>query len=230
MPYGPEPVLVADLCAPSEQAMHWTELGYRVYQVECTLIAACASRPGELDERMRAQLGNPASILIVAGDRLPVEEVIDADWSHVLHEPLARCFTLLRGLVPHVCASGQSGRVIALLPCSAVLPDVAHGTAAVLGRALLGLFESLRAEMARNAVRVSICFVDPNEPAGAFHSRLRHVLANGPLYSTPPSFERGPVEAYFGRLMEELAVTPEGVPLPALGPQGDVYRAQPASS
>jgi hypothetical protein len=216
--------LWVELSAPTRQVPMWTELGYTAYAIERDIIDACEAEPRSLERVVREQVQGTTDpcALIMACDRLPVARATETSWQHTLHEPLTRCFTVVSALVPWIGAQPHGGHVIALLARSALLPDTAGGSAAVLGRALLGLFESLRAELRQTATRVTICFTDDQECAEAFQERMREVLHDRPFHSLPPSVDRKRLEDYFAPLLASLARAPKGVPLPA-GPQGEVY-------
>ena len=215
--------LSVELCAPSVQAIRWNELGYAAHPVDRAIIEACEAEPTSLERLAQHSAIDPA-VLVIACDQVPATRAIDvADWNFALHEPLTRCFTVLRGLVPWIARHPRGGHVVALMSRAALLPDATQGCAAVLGRALLGLFEALRAELRQTPTRVSICITDDAEPAQAFHERLRHILLNRPFHSLPVSIDRETIENYFAPLLEALSRTPQGAAMPA-GPQGEVYR------
>lgn len=222
-----ETVLMAELCAPAVQPVRWTELGYAVHPILSTLIDRCESEPSSLEHLLRAQLPetDPA-VLAIACDEFPATHAsATMNWNASLHEPLTRCFTLVRGLVPWIARHPRGGHVIAFLSRASLLPDAEQGSAAVLGRASLGLFESLRAELRQTTTRVSLCMTDIDEPSAAFHERLRTVLSRRPFYSLPASVAPEQIESYFAPMLNALSRTPRGIPLPA-GPQGEVYHLQ----
>lgn len=219
-----KPALVFELCEPA-QTPRWAELGYAVQGIYRTLVDECEAEPAALEQKVRAQLTADPALLVLACDRLPATRAADTqDWQPLLHQPLTRCFTVIRGLVPWLAAHSQRSHVVALLARAALLPDANPGSAGVLGRALVGLFEGLRAELRLTTTRVTLVITDPEESSQAFHARLRHVLARRPLYSLPESVDRRTVEQYFAPLLDALARTPLGIPLPA-GPQGEVYHS-----
>lgn len=213
--------LLVELCAPALMTPPWAELGYAPQRVDAALLDACEAEPAALQQRVQLAQGAP-QLLVLACDQLPVQRAAAVrDWQPVLHEPLTRCFTALRGLAPVVCAQPR-GHILAFLARTALLPDATQGSAAVLGRALLGLFESLRAELRQTTARVTLYISDAGESADASHKRLQQVLSHRPFYSLPTSVDRQTLQHSFGRMEDALARTPLGVPLPA-GPQGEVY-------
>lgn len=213
--------LLVELCAPTRMAPRWTELGYAPQRVEVALLDACEAEPAALQQRVQFAQGAPG-LLVLSCDELPVQRAAAIrDWQPVLHGPLTRCFTALRGLAPVVCAQPR-GHILVFLARAALLPDGTQGSAAVLGRALLGLFESLRAELRQTTTRVTLYITDTGESADVSHARLRQVLSDRPFYSLPASVDRQTLRQYFGPMEDALARTPLGVPLPA-GPQGEVY-------
>lgn len=219
------PMLLVDLCAPSPAAPRWAELGYDVQSIDSALLDACEAEPTALEQHLHTLFAQALKLLVVACDRLPIQRAADvADWQPVLHQPLARCFTALRGLAPRVCAHPRGGHIVALLNRAALLPEVKQGSAAILGRSLLGLFEALRAELRQTSARVTLCITDADEAPAVFEARLRCLLDDKPFYSLPASIDERSLMQYFTPLEEALARTPLGMPLPA-GPQGEVYRS-----
>lgn len=218
---------MAELCAPPVQAVRWTELGYAVHPIPGVLIDRCESEPSSLEYLLRAEIpGTDPAVLAIACDELPGTGASAAtNWDATLHQPLARCFTVVRGLTPWIARHPRGGHVIAFQSRASLLPDAERGSAAVLGRSLLGLFESLRAELRQTPTRVTICMTDSDEPSVAFHERLRGVLSRRPFYSLPASITPEQIESYFAPMLDALARTPRGTPLPA-GPQGEVYHLQ----
>ena len=225
MTYPDNTALSVELCAPSVQPVRWNELGYAVHPVNRAIIEACEAEPTSLQHLVCEHHSGPdPALLVVACDQLPATRAIDTpDWNFALHEPLTRCFTVLRGLVPWIARHPRGGHIVALLSRTALLPDATQGSGSVLGRALVGLFEALRAELRQTPTRVSICITDDDEPAQAFHERLRHILQHRSFHSLPASIDRETIENYFTPLLEALSRTPPGTPMPA-GPQGEVYR------
>jgi hypothetical protein len=217
-------VLVVDLCASPARLPAWADLGHRVHSVSRSKIDACVSEPDLLPQVLRAELGEniDRALLVFACDRPHSARILDVeDWQPVLHDPLTRCFTALRGLGPGIAAQG--GHIVAFLGADALLPDAAGESAAVLGRALIGLFEALRAELRQTTTRVTLLFTDPAESSIAFQARVEQTLTSRPFYSLPASIHREALERYFAPLQEALAQTPLGAPLSA-GPLGEVYR------
>lgn len=225
MPSSIDTALMADLCAPMVQAVRWSELGYDVRPIPRTFIDRCRSEPGSLERLLRAEiLGADPAVLVIACDELPATRTgATTNWDAALHEPLTRCFTLVRGLAPWIADHPRGGHILALLSRGSLLPDAELGSAAVLGRALLGFFESLRAEFRQTSTRVTVCVTDIDEPSAVFHERLRGVLSQRPFYSLPASIAPEHIECYFAPMLEALSRTPRGTPLPA-GPQGEVYQ------
>jgi len=218
-----ETVVVAELCSSGVQLL-WPELGYEPHIVRHDLLDACVADPTSLQRRLAEQIPAAPAILAIACDRLPVAPVSTAHWESCLYEPLTRCFTLVRGLTPWMVDRTHGGHVIAFLARSALLPDGVQGTAAVLGRSLLGLFESLRATLLLGRTRVTICFTAANESVEVFQTRVSGALRSRPLYSLPASLEHPEIDDYFSALLRELAAAPRGTPLPGVGPQAKVYR------
>ena len=218
-----ETVVVAELCSSGVQP-HWPELGYEPHIVRHDLVDACVADPTALQRRLAEQIPAAPAILAIACDRLPVAPVSTAHWDSCLYEPLTRCFTLVRGLTPWMVDRTRGGHVVAFLDRSALLPDGVQGTSAVLGRSVLGLFESLRATLLLGRTRVTICFTAANEPVEVFQTRVSGVLRSRPLYSFPASLGRQEIGDYFSPLLRELAAAPRGTPLPGVGPRAEVYR------
>lgn len=213
--------LLVELCAPSPLVFRWAELGYTLQHVDTALLDACEAEPAALKQRVPFA-ADMLDLLVLACDQLPVQRAAAVcDWQSVLHGPLTRCFTALRGLAPIVSAQPR-GHIVVLLARAALLPDPTQGSAAVLGRALLGLFESLRAELRQTTTRVTLYITDADESAAAAHARLRQALSDRPFYSLPASVDRQTLQQYFAPMEDALTRTPLGVPLPA-GPQGEVY-------
>ncbi|MDB6015107.1 MAG: hypothetical protein JWL65_7357 [Gammaproteobacteria bacterium] len=218
--------ILVDLGLPSASMRCWAELGCTLQRVDPQTLQECASEPGSLEPRVRAQWAGkvePTMLIISAGQQPVARAAAITNWDVVLHDPLARCFTAVRGLVPWIARSPRGGHVIAVLPRAALLPEASQGSAAVLGRALLGLFESLRAELRLTATRVTICIADDTEDADVNRARLRDVLSCRPFHSLPASIDADVVDRYFAPILKTLERTPRGTPLSA-GPQGEVYR------
>lgn len=215
--------LFIELCAPSVQAVRWRELGYAVHPIHSSAIDRCEAEPSSLEQLVRAQYSEPKpGVLAIACDQLLTTRLVDTtDWNLALHQPLTRCFTAVRGLTPWISRHPQ-GHVVALLSRASLLPDATQGCAAVLGRALLGLFEALRAELRQTSTRVSIVITDAAESPDLFHKRLQHVLRLRSFYSLPASIDSEEIENYFAPMLNALSRTPRGVPMPA-GPMGEVY-------
>jgi hypothetical protein len=98
-------------------------------------------------------------------------------------------------------------------------------TAAVLLRALLGMAESLRAELQDAQVRVSIFFYDPADDDVSLNARLGNVLATGQVYSLSADLSRERISRYFAPMLAALDRTTAGPPLPDIGPMAAVYDA-----
>lgn len=217
--------VLVDLCGSSASLPRWAGLGYEQCRIDSQTLQECASEPELLEQRIGAQLAaRDLMMLIIAADGQPPARVADIpNWEGVLHEPLARCFTVVRGLVPRIARSPRGGHVIAVLSRSAVFPDASHGAAAVLGRALLGLFESLRAELRLTSTRVTIYVSDDTEDPTIGRARMGDVMQYRPFHSLPAAIDPQSITRYFAPMLEALEHTPRGTPLPA-GPQGEVYQ------
>jgi len=216
--------VLVDLCGSSASLPHWAGLGYEQCRIDSQTLQERASEPELLEQRIGAQLAERDLMLIIAADGQPPARVAEIpNWDGVLHEPLARCFTVVRGLVPRIARSPRGGHVIAVLSRSAVFPDAPHGAAAVLGRALLGVFESLRAELRLTSTRVTIHVADDSEDPDIGRARMGGVLQYRPFHSLPAAIDPQSITRYFAPMLEALEYTPRGTPLPA-GPQGEVYQ------
>jgi hypothetical protein len=220
-------MILAELDVPATQASWLHAFDMQVQRVDCALIDACEAEPTTLESAVRGTPDANASVLVLAMNRASTQRTADVvNWNAELHTPLKRCFTVVRGLVPWISRAPRA-QVIALLPIAALLPNdtsgATQGASAVLGRALLGLLEGLRAELHQTSTRVTICIIDAAEPAAVFKQRLQNVLHTRPFHSLPASVDGRAIEQYFAPMMAALAQTPAGIPLPA-GPMGDVYR------
>jgi hypothetical protein len=220
--------ILIELSACAFPGRFWTELCYSVTRIDTADIDRSTSDPSTLEALLRKQLvsNTERPLLVLACEQLPsTPAAAITDWQSALHAPLTCCFTALRGLVPWLATSTSGGHVVALLRRDALFPEVAPGSAAVLGRAALGLLEALRAELRHTRTRVTICITAADESADALLERLRTLLRDRPFYSLPASIDRQMIDDYFAPMSRALAQTPMGAPLPA-GPTGEVYRVE----
>ena len=148
-----------------------------------------------------------------------------ADWTATLSTPLKRCFKVLNAAGRHLVARRPAGSILAVLPSMALVADPARGKQSTFLRALLGLLESLRAELLAGDVRVTIVFYDPDRDDGpALAERCKLAIQERPLYRLSPDLSDDVIEDYFRPMFEAFDRTAHGPPLPEIEAMGAVYK------
>ena len=148
-----------------------------------------------------------------------------ADWTATLGTPLKRCFKVLNTAARHMVARKQAGLILAALPSMALVADPRRGEQSTFLRALLGLLESLRAELLTSDVRVTIVFYDADRDDGpALAERCELAIEERPLYRLSPDLSDDVLEDYFRPMFEAFDRTPHGPPLPEIEAMGAVYK------
>lgn len=183
--------------------------------------------PRGLQEELRREFPDPEDLALLVASGVDVTEGRCADvhdWTARLHQPMARCFTLLSAAMPLVRRAHDGGHAILVIPSHALVHDPERGPGSVLGRGLLGLFEGLAAELRRTATRVTIFLTDKGEPDAILRARFATARQRRPLYAPPAALSPAVVRDYFRPIAAALRATPAGAPLPA-GPMGAIYRA-----
>jgi len=174
------------------------------------LRAAVETVPGAVD----------ALILTVGSDQSAHSED-PVDWERRVRLPLRRAFGVLTGAGRRFRQAGQ-GVIVVVAPSAAIGPAESSTPELVLLRSIVGMAEALRAELQASPVRVSIVLHDG---AGGedLSTRLTNVLAAGPLYSLSADISPDRINAYFEPLLDAIAQTSAGPPLPDIGPMAAVY-------
>lgn len=223
----PAQFLVVDFGAGRLAADAAQRLGHTYIEIDGQLADAC----GGDHEALRNQIAWPAppgaTLVIAFGDDCRALSSA-SDWEKELHQPLLRCFTVVRGLGPLVRDVG--GQVIALLPATALFPDPLRGAICTLHRAALGFFEALRAEELRGGLRVSIAILDEREDARVFARRIDELARGRGLYSLPAAIGEHRLREYFTPMLGAAMNTPGAAdfPLPPT-PMGEVYAEEIAA-
>jgi NADP-dependent 3-hydroxy acid dehydrogenase YdfG len=214
----PSDIALAEPAGTSSVGRALRAAGCHVEELDMSVVDAAMAEPDRLSD---PSVDVPLVLAIApraGGGSGPV------DWARELHQPLRRCFTLIRGLVPSRVASPEGGGVAVVLPMTALFADSERCANSVLGRSLLGLAEGLRAELLATQARVAVVFARDGEEPAALGRRIREALRDAPLYSLPASVSGARIEGLFRPWLEALADTPSDLALPALGPMGEVYR------
>lgn len=155
-----------------------------------------------------------------------VVEANAVDWDRDLNEPLRRVAAAIGAILPSMSERGCAGDVIAIILSDGVTPAPAFGVSSVLARAMMGLFESLRAELLCSPVNVSIVMASREtflrNSAVVGEAALR-AIERKDLYLF--AGERDPefISAYFEPLLATFGATSAGPPLPDIGPMGAIY-------
>jgi hypothetical protein len=161
-----------------------------------------------------------ALILTIGSDRRDLAED-PVDWNRRVRLPLRRAFGLLTGAGRRFRQAGD-GVIVVVAPSAAIGPADSSTPELVLLRSIVGMAEALRAELQATRVRVSIVFYD-DAGAEELSTRLAYVLAAGPLYSLSADISPERINAYFAPLLDAIAQTSAGPPLPDIGPMAAVY-------
>ncbi|PRY18316.1 SDR family NAD(P)-dependent oxidoreductase [Kineococcus rhizosphaerae] len=212
-------ILVAEPDGPTAVPRLLRDLGHAAEVLDVIAIDGEADDPARLSAARQ-----DASSVVVALDSFAEGGIAAVDWVEQVHERVQRCFTTLRGLVPQLVERPEGGRVAIVLPVSALSADPGRCADSVSGRTVLGLAEGLRAELLGGGVLVSVVLAGDDEPDDALADRIDRAVADGPMYSLPPSFTSARIDEIFAPWLDELSRTISDVALPPLGPQGEVYR------
>lgn len=151
--------------------------------IPAALLDACVAQPLELAPRLGLDASSRHSqrYLTLYGPQAEVNRALHVrDWDTALHVPLRRAFTLIRGLVPYLQRSDRQGQLMLVVPDCAMVPDYTRAPASILGRALVGLFEALRAELRHGATTVILLVTAADEPPAVLASRMRTQGATHP--------------------------------------------------
>ena len=150
--------------------------------------------------------------------------ITPADWQGGVMHPLQLAFGLVTGAALRFRALG-AGAITIVVPSSGLLPIDLPTTGSVLFRAIVGMGEALRAELAAvKDVRVGIVFYDPDEiETDIFSDRVRDGVERGAMYGLSPRLTRERIETYFATMLAEVDLASAGPPLPDIGPMAAVY-------
>lgn len=155
-----------------------------------------------------------------------VAEATAVDWDRDLNESLRRVAVAIGANVPSMSERRRAGDVIAIIPSDGVTPAPDFGVSSVLARAMIGLFESLRAEPQGSPVSVSIVLASRDaflRNSAAVGAAAVRAIERQDLYSFAGERDPERLSAYFGPLLATLAATSPGPPLPDIGPMGAIY-------
>lgn len=193
-------------------------LGYRVEAMDLSAVDAAAQAPEQLTFGTAAEGGPITLVVAIAAQSEGAAAAVD--WDGMVHNPLQRCFTIVRGLVPALLGRPEGGHVIFSLPSAAFFADARHCADSVLGRALMGFAEGLAAELLPTPVGISIVLAN-----GTADEPFARALRSSPLYAVSAKATEQRVADTFAPWLDELARTPSDLAMPPMGPMGDVYRS-----
>lgn len=179
-------------------------------------------------ERYIGESGAPDILCITQsiGRAQRVVEATAVDWDRDLNEPLHRVAVAIGAILPSMSVRGCAGVVIAIILSDGVTPAPAFGVSSVLARAMIGLFESLRAELQHSPVNVSIVLASREtflRNSAVVGEAAARAIEGRDLYSFAGERDPERISAYFGPLLAALAATSTGPPLPDIGPMGAIY-------
>jgi NAD(P)-dependent dehydrogenase (short-subunit alcohol dehydrogenase family) len=151
-------------------------------------------------------------------------------WDQHLHEPLRKVTHVLAAFLPSLRAREGTPHVVALIGVEGVVPAPQFGVSTVFARALLGLFESLRAELHTTNVGVSAVLFDQKSDSKRLGQSLVQAVVDNDLYAFTIDRMEERIYAYFKPLLASIDQTPAGTPLPDVGPMGAVYLPEQRSN
>ena len=219
------PILLMEPAGPTRLGEALLHAGRPVEHLTASAVDEAAPRPDALSA-LTSKPATHATAVVIAVDSREAGGVSVVEWESMVHEPLRRAFTALRGLVPGLLARAGESRVVMVMPSSALIADPKRAADSVLGRCLIGLAEGLRAELLRFDFPVSIVMTEPEDDERSLAQRMDEALRSGSLYVLPPSISTDDISAIFDPWLDALADTPADLALPGLGPRGEVYRAE----
>lgn len=146
-------------------------------------------------DRVENELGPVALLCSNAGVNFvgPLHEATFEDWDFALGVNLGGAINAIRTFVPAMISSGRPGHVVITSSVSGLFTSGGAGVYATTKYALVGLAESLRADLRQSAVGVSVLCPGPVK-SELFETtdevRPRHLATSGARPLLPPGVER----------------------------------------
>jgi hypothetical protein len=150
------------------------------------------------------------------------DPIVDAQWDEAVLKPLQTAFAALT-MASRIFRSKGGGTIMIALPSPSLTGEGKPSAGLVLLRAILGLAESLRAELSHSPLNVGILFYDSRSEDGDIARRFADLVASRAMYSLSSDLTRVQITAYFEPMVAALQRTSEGPPLPDIGPMAAVY-------
>jgi hypothetical protein len=210
-------IVLAELAGESAATRALEARGHSVKLLDRSAVDSARDEPGSLLDPGK----DSPLVLALAPQVAGRSEVVD--WTKQVHDVLRRCFTVIRGLVPHRLSSGQGRKVVAVLPSIALFADPARCADSVVGRSCLGLIEGLAAELLPGPAVVTIVFTEDDEDEASLGLRIDSALHEAALFSFPAGDYGSRVRALFQPWLDALSRMSSDMELPPLGPMGEVY-------
>lgn len=211
-------VVLAELAGESVATRVLEARGYSVKLLDQSAVDSAREEPGSLPDP-----GNDSPLVLALAPQVAGRSEV-VDWTKQVNDVLRRCFTVIRGLVPNRLSFGQGGRLVAVLPSTALFADPARCADSVVGRSCLGLIEGLAAELRPGPTVVTIVFTEDDEDEASLGLRIDSALHGAGLFSFPAGDYGSRVRALFLPWLDALSRTSSDTKLPPLGPMGEVYR------
>lgn len=223
MPKSGQYVVLAEPIGPTPARTVLERLGCSIDTLDSTAVDHVADAPERLESSAAGKGKATALVIAIAAQREGAASLVE--WDGMVHLPLQRCFTVVRGIVPGLLTHPEGARVVFVLPLSAFFADDGQCADSVLGRALMGLAEGLRAELLPTAVRVSIVLTDGADDDAVLTDRITEALLGAPLYAVSPAATEHRVGDVFAPWLDALSRTPSELGMPPMGPMGEVYQS-----
>lgn len=171
----------------------------RVRTLAPDALDAARTAPAALQSELRREFPGPDALALLVAGCVNVTAGRCAnvrDWGPVLHQPMARCFTLLSAVMPIVRRAHDGGHAVLVASSHALVPDPEHGPGSVLGRGLLGLFADALQYRPLFALPASLPPTAVRHYFGPIAAALRATPAGAPLPAGPKgAIYRAAVEA-----------------------------------